>query len=320
MQNHQTTSLFAYLTPRSACSNMLNTVYCRGIHVHNYRDNYRCQKHRCDPEEAQSFQWCLSSCDMATRSKRVLSWKGAVASPIGESTLKPPKVECPKIACECTQASDSTCAWIYCIHNVRNVIREPAMITWCIARKPFKQMHARQQVNQWQVHNTNSKAVASSQGHCCWSHHRQSSMLNFHASCGSAPSRSEAANIQPMTCLTASLATTLSVSADWICSASTRTQNLYAMVDSSWCQCHWSRPGPSIFSKRLGLPKVEKPEKHKLTYRNTFFCNHGRQVEGSVTSMLSAEFQPENPSVSQIMSIKINRSPRQASKNTTVWI
>lgn len=267
---------------------MLNTVYCIGIHVHNYRDNYRCQKHRCNPEEAQSFQWCLSSCDMATRSKRVLSWKGAVASPIGESTLKPPKVECPKIACECTQASDSTCVWIYCIHNVRNVIREPAMITWCIARKPFKQMHARQQVNQWQVHNTNSKAVASSQGHCCWSHHRQSSMLNFHASCGSAPSPSEAATFPPMTFLTfrhwngaiptASLATTLSVSADWICSASTRT-HLYAMADSSWCQCHWyenlkgvvmsfvklsswSRPGPSIFSKRLGLPKVEKPEKH----------------------------------------------------------
>ena len=129
------------------------------------------------------------------------SWKGAVASPIGESTLKPPKVECPKIACECTQASDSTCIWIYCIHNVRNVIREPAMITWCIARKPFKQMHARQQVNQWQVHNKHSKAVASSRGHCCWSHHQQSSMLNFHASCGSAPSRSEAATFPPMTFL-----------------------------------------------------------------------------------------------------------------------
>lgn len=58
------------------------------------------------------------------------------------------------------------------------------------------QANARQQVNQWQVihvHNTNSKAVASSRGHCCWSHHQQSSMLNFHASCGSAPSRSEAA-------------------------------------------------------------------------------------------------------------------------------
>ena len=318
MQNHQTTSLFAYLTPRSACSNMLNTrMYC------THRDNYRCQK-----ASMQSWRGTKLSMmpellwrgDKVNKCHEEESWKGAVASPIGESTLKPPKVECPKIACECTQASDSTCAWIYCIHNVRNVIREPAMITWCIARKPFKQMHARQQVNQWQVHNTNSKAVASSQGHCCWSHHRQSSMLNFHASCGSAPSRSEAANIQPMTCLTASLATTLSVSADWICSASTGTQNLYAMADSFWCQCHWSRPGPSIFSKRLGLPKVEKPEKHKLTYRNTFFCNHGRQVEGSVTSMLSAEFQPENPSVSQIMSIKINRSPRQASKNITVWI
>ena len=35
-----------------------------------------------------------------------------VASGKGESTLQTPTVECPKIACECTQAPDSTCSFI----------------------------------------------------------------------------------------------------------------------------------------------------------------------------------------------------------------